>query len=73
MIGWNSAEMPVNRLMKSDDLTKANFVKRTEELYGEYVDSILNMFPHENASEIERSAVDLGSIDFQDYNTWEMV
>jgi para-nitrobenzyl esterase len=71
MIGWNSAEMPVNRLMKSDDLTKANFVKRTEELYGEYVDSILNMFPHENASEIERSAVDLGSIDFQDYNTWK--
>lgn len=71
MIGWNSAEVSPRRIMKSDELTKANFIKRIKERFPENADTILMMFNHKNPVEIERSAVDLGSIDFQDYNAWK--
>jgi para-nitrobenzyl esterase len=71
MIGWNSAEVGVNRIMKGKDLTKENFIERITELYPQQKNEILEMFPHENESEITRSSVNLGSIDFQDYNTWK--
>jgi para-nitrobenzyl esterase len=71
LIGWNSAENQPHFYFREHTLTKDNFVKIAKELYPESFQDILEMFPHETITEIERSASDISSLRFIVFGTWK--
>lgn len=71
LIGWNSAELGANAFMGGKILNSRNFTKSVHNRFAEHADTILAMFPHTTKAQVRRSAVDLASLNFQDYNSWK--
>ena len=71
LIGWNSVELPPEAYLRGPNYTMDNFVSITKELYPDYSEKILEMFPHETEDEIKWSAIDLGSIRFIGQGAWK--
>jgi len=71
LVGWNSAEIPGQAFMVGRPYTPDDFVARVREVYPENSDSVLAVYPHATADEVERSATDLAADRFIVHATWK--
>lgn len=71
LLGWNSAELPAGAFMQGAQLTQDKFITRVENAFGQEAKNVLNLYPHSDLQEIERSATDLASDGFISYSTWK--
>jgi para-nitrobenzyl esterase len=71
LAGWTSAEVPGMAFMQGKPYTKDNFIEMVKRDFKESSDEILKNYPHENESEVEKSATDLASDRFIAYSTWK--
>lgn len=71
LLGWNSEEGNYRSLLGDQEPTPENYAAAVEELYGEQADTILALYPGNNAEEVKQSATDLASDRFIAYGTWK--
>jgi para-nitrobenzyl esterase len=71
LVGWNSAEIPYQALLKAEEPTPANYIKAVKELYGNQSDTVLKLYPGKNNDEVVLSATALASDRFIVYSTWK--
>lgn len=71
LVGWNSAEIPGESLMKGKAFTKENYTQIIKELYPEDYESVLALYPVGDPAQIRKSATDLASDRFIVYSTWK--
>jgi para-nitrobenzyl esterase len=71
LVGWNSAESSADRFMKGESYTPENFEKKVKENYPSKFQEIIELYPHDNISQVELSATDLASDCFMGYSTWK--
>ncbi len=71
LLGWNSAEIPGMAFMQGQPYTEEAYVAKVKENYPEKHATILKLYPHGSAKEIEQSATALASDRFIAYSTWK--
>lgn len=71
LVGWNSAEIPYQAILKAYPATPENFTKAVKELYGEKTDEVLALYPGKTNEEVIASATALASDRFIAYSTWK--
>ncbi len=71
LLGWNSAEIPGFAFIQGQDYGEENYIKRVKETFPASWEKVLQLYPHGNEKEIERSATDLASDQFIAYSTWK--
>jgi len=71
LAGWNSAEMDYHALMGQDSLTKDNYTKTVQKLYGDKATDILNLYPADADTAVAQAATDLASDRFIAFGTWK--
>jgi para-nitrobenzyl esterase len=71
LVGWNSAEVPYQALLKTDAPTPENYLKAVKALYGEKATEVIQLYPGSNNDEVIQSATDLASDRFIVYSTWK--
>jgi para-nitrobenzyl esterase len=71
LLGWNSAEIPGMAFMQGMPYTEENFISKVKQAYPDQFNEVLQLYPHSNEKEIERSATDLASDRFIAYSTWK--
>ena len=71
LVGWNSAEVPFQSLLRTDAPTPENYIKAVTALYGEKAHEVLRLYPGATTEEVIHSATDLASDRFIVYSTWK--
>lgn len=71
LAGWNSAEIPGMAFMQGKPYTPEAFIAKVKETYPNDFEEVLNLHPHADAKEVERSATDLAADRFIAYSTWK--
>jgi para-nitrobenzyl esterase len=71
LVGWNSAEVPYQSLLRADAPSPENYVKAIKSLYGEKTAEVLELYPGKNEEEVIQSATELASDRFIVYSTWK--
>lgn len=71
LVGWNSAEVPYQFLMRAEAPTLDNYKKTLQQLYGDRADEALKLYPASNDDEVVKSATALSSDRFIVYSTWK--
>jgi len=71
MVGWNSEEMPYPALLGNRPPTPNDYATVIAELYGEYADEVLRLYPGATKEEVEQSATALAGDRFLVYSTWK--
>ena len=71
LAGWNSEEMNYRALMGKDTLTKENFAKAVQKLYGDQATAILNVYQATTPEELTQAATDLAGDRFIGFSTWK--
>jgi para-nitrobenzyl esterase len=71
LVGWNSAEVPYQALLRTDAPTPENYLKTVKALYGEKATEVIALYPGSNNDEVIQSATDLASDRFIVYSTWK--
>ena len=71
LLGWNSAEIPGMAFMQGQPYTPENFIAKVKETYPKLHKQVLEVYPHNNAKEVELSATALASDRFIVYSTWK--
>jgi len=71
MLGWTSAEIPGMAFMQGTPYTPENFVAKVKQAYPKDFEQLLELYPHCNEQEVERSATDLAAAGFIVYSTWK--
>lgn len=71
LLGWNSAEIPYQALLKADAPTPENYTKAVNALYGEKSAVVLALYPGNTTEEVISSATALASDRFIVYSTWK--
>jgi para-nitrobenzyl esterase len=70
LVGWNSEEMNYRMVMGNDPLTKENFEKAVQKLYGDKAPDILKVYAVNADADVEQVATDLSSDRFIAFSTW---
>jgi para-nitrobenzyl esterase len=71
LVGWNSAEIPYQALLRADAPTPENYEKAVRQLYGEKAEEVLKLYPGKTGDEVLNSATALASDRFIVYSTWK--
>ena len=71
MVGWNSEESNYGGVMGNEKLTKENFEKAVQKLYGEKAADVLKAYPVAADADVEQAATDLASDRFIGFSTWQ--
>lgn len=71
MVGWNSAEVPYQVVMRADAPTLENYQKAVSTLYGDKSAEVLKLYPASSDKEVIKVATDLSSDRFIVYSTWK--
>ncbi|HYH16409.1 MAG TPA: carboxylesterase family protein [Flavisolibacter sp.] len=71
LAGWNNEEMNYRALMGNDTLTRENFAKVIQRLYGNQAAEVLQLYNPVNDKEVEQVATDLASDRFISFSTWK--
>ncbi|GAA3987663.1 carboxylesterase/lipase family protein [Mucilaginibacter dorajii] len=71
LVGWNSAEVPYQFLMRADAPTLENYKKTLTTIYGDKADEALKLYPAATDEEVIKSATALSSDRFIVYSTWK--
>jgi para-nitrobenzyl esterase len=71
LAGWNSEEMNYRALMGKDTVTKENFTKAVQKLYGDKATEVLNVYQATTSDEVTQAATDLASDRFIGFSTWK--
>ena len=71
LVGWNSAEIPYQALLRADPPTPENYLKSLTALYGDKTQEVLQLYPGSTTEEVISSATDLASDRFIVYSTWK--
>jgi para-nitrobenzyl esterase len=71
LVGWNSAEVSYQNLLKNAAPTPENYVKALQELYGGKSEEVLKLYPAATEAEVISSATALSSDRFIVYSTWK--
>ena len=70
LVGWNSEESGYRGVMGNESLTKENFVKAVQKLYGEKSAQVLKVYRVKTDADVEQAATDLASDRFIGFSTW---
>jgi para-nitrobenzyl esterase len=71
LVGWNSAEVPYQFLLRADAPTPENYNKVLRQLYGDRAEEALKLYPASTNEEVIKSATALSSDRFIVYSTWK--
>ncbi|SEB15151.1 carboxylesterase/lipase family protein [Pedobacter hartonius] len=71
LVGWNSAEVSYQSILKNASPTLENYTKALKELYGEKSSEVLKLYPATTEAEVICSATALSSDRFIAYSTWK--
>jgi len=71
LAGWNSAEIPGMAYMQGQNFSREAFITKTKLTYPDHFSEVLELHPHANLAEVERSATDLAADRFIAYSTWK--
>jgi para-nitrobenzyl esterase len=71
MVGWNSAEVPYQFVMRGDAPTLENYKKTLATLYGDKADEVMELYPASTDEEVIKAATALSSDRFIVYSTWK--
>lgn len=71
LVGWNSAEIPFQAIMRADAPTPDNYKKVLTQTFGDKAAGILELYPANSEEETIRSATALASDRFIVYSTWK--
>ena len=71
LAGWNSAEIPGMAFMQGQPYTPEAFIAKVKETYPTDFEEVLNLHPHADEKEVERSATNLAADRFIAYSTWK--
>jgi len=71
LVGWNSAEIPYQALLKTEAPTPENYMKAVQAIYGDKTSEALKLYPGSTTQEVIESATDLASDRFIVYSTWK--
>ncbi|MET1053715.1 MAG: carboxylesterase family protein [Pedobacter sp.] len=71
LVGWNSAEVSYQSILKNAAPTPENYKKALEELYKEKSAEVLKLYPGSTEAEVIQSATALSSDRFIVYSTWK--
>ncbi|MFC0518270.1 carboxylesterase/lipase family protein [Mucilaginibacter angelicae] len=71
LVGWNSAEVPFQFMMRGDAPTLENYSKTLKQLYGDRAEEAMKLYPAANDEEVIKSATALSSDRFIVYSTWK--
>jgi para-nitrobenzyl esterase len=71
LVGWNSEEMSYRAIMGNEKLTKENFEKVVQQLYGDRSSEVLKVYHANTDEEVEQVATDLAGDRFISFSTWK--
>ena len=71
LVGWNSAEVPHQVVMKADAPTVENYKKAVSTLYNDKAEQVMKLYPAANDDEAIKAATALSSDRFIVYSTWK--
>ncbi|WDF81085.1 carboxylesterase family protein [Mucilaginibacter sp. KACC 22773] len=71
LVGWNSAEVPYQFVMRADAPTLDNYKKALNTLYGDKAGEVMKLYPASTDEEVIKSATALSSDRFIVYSTWK--
>lgn len=71
LVGWNSAEVPYQVVLKADAPTLENYKKAVSSLYNDKAEHILKLYPAASDAEVVKAATALSSDRFIVYSTWK--
>lgn len=71
LVGWNSAEVPYQVVMKADAPTLVNYKKAVTALYNDKAEQVLKLYPAASDKEVVKVATELSSDRFIVYSTWK--
>jgi len=71
LVGWNNEEMNYRMVMGQDSLTKENFTKAIQKLYGDKAEEVSKLYNPASDSEVEQVATQLSSDRFIAFSTWK--
>ncbi|QEC74496.1 carboxylesterase/lipase family protein [Mucilaginibacter ginsenosidivorax] len=71
LVGWNSAEVPYQFVMRADAPTLDNYKKALNTLYGDKAGEVMKLYPATTDEEVIKSATALSSDRFIVYSTWK--
>lgn len=70
LVGWNSEETNYRTVLGNEKLTKENYEKAVQKLYGERASEVLKVYNVKTDAEVEQAATDLASDRFIAFSTW---
>ncbi|MCF2487329.1 carboxylesterase/lipase family protein [Dyadobacter sp. CY347] len=71
LVGWNSAEVPYQVVLKADAPTLDNYKKAVGGLYNDKAEQVLKLYPAASDAEVVKAATELSSDRFIVYSTWK--
>ena len=71
LAGWNSEEMGYRSLMGKETLTKENYEKAVQKLYGDRSAEVLKLYNVSKDEDVEQVATDLAGDRFIGFSTWK--
>ncbi|MDR6943556.1 carboxylesterase/lipase family protein [Mucilaginibacter pocheonensis] len=71
LVGWNSAEVPYQFVLRADAPTPENYSKAVKQLYGDRAEEVQKLYPASTNEEVIKSATALSSDRFIVYSTWK--
>ncbi len=71
LVGWNSEEMNYKAIMGNEKLTRENFTKAVQRLYGAQAEEVLKLYNPATDAEVEQVATDLAGDRFIGFSTWK--
>ena len=71
LAGWNSEEMGYRSLMGKETLTKENYEKAVQKLYGDRSAEVLKLYNVLKDEDVEQVATDLAGDRFIGFSTWK--
>ncbi len=71
LAGWNSEESGYRSIMGKEELTKDNYEKAVQKLYGDRSAEVLKLYNVSKDEDVEQVATDLASDRFISFSTWK--
>nr|WP_310590113.1 carboxylesterase family protein [Dyadobacter chenwenxiniae] len=71
LVGWNSAEVPYQVVLKADAPTLENYKKAVGSLYNDKAEQVLKLYPAASDNDVVKAATALSSDRFIVYSTWK--
>lgn len=71
LVGWNSQESGYQGILGKETLTRANYTKAVQKMYGEQADRLLKVYNPTSDEDVEQVATDLAGDRFIGFGTWK--